>query len=102
MDLSNNVQLAIVLGVVVVVALILGRGMKVGFKNFFVSVDEKKARDKIEALNRVDARNGVIEAVTGTTDTASADVSLLNDSKLDGMKIGPVTGKNTSGTAPRG
>jgi len=100
MNLSDNVQLATLLGVVVVVALILGRGMKVGFKNFFVSVDEKKARDKIEALNRIDARNGEIAAVTGTTDSAPADVSLLNDSKLDGMNIGPVTGKTR--TAPRG
>jgi hypothetical protein len=101
MDLSDNVQLALVIGVVVVVALIVGRGLNVGFKNFFVSVDAKKERDEIEILNRVDARRGKIDEVTGTTDSAPADVSMLNDSKLDGMNIGPVTGKNVSGTKHR-
>ena len=101
MNLSDNVQLAIVLGIVVLVALVVGRGMKVGFRNFFVSVHEKKERDRIEALNRVDARNGRFERVTGTTDSASADVLLLNDSNLDGMDIGPVTGKRVSENSPR-
>lgn len=94
---DNVVVIVAIVAVVVVGALVLGRGLKVGWKNIFVGVDPKQERDNVEVATRLKATDSEFRNISGTSGTGPTDVKVLTDAEMKNVKVGDIIGKDVSG-----
>jgi hypothetical protein len=83
---------------VVIVAIVLGRRLRVRMGSFGVGVDEPN-NQKVDVANDVMFENAKVGNVTGSSDSAK-EVNVMNRAVVHGGEIGDITGTVISGKEP--
>ena len=115
MELPNDpvvwIIAILVLGVVVLVALVLGGRVEVGLDPLRLSFRRKQAagQDKVSVLDEAEIENAEVGNVTGVTRQAEGgdggqvtDISVARGARIKGGKLGDISGMTvTGGKAPQ-